>query len=344
MNGLVEVTDPGLGNSIQDLGRVGYRHMGIAVSGCLDPLLARCANALAGNPAELARQCACIEARAAGPALTVRQGRVRAALAGNVSATLLRAGGGERDVPPWQSVSLDPGDELRVGFAAGGAAYVAVSGGFATPLQLSSRSTYRRAEIGEPIAFGMQIPCAALPHKGAYEFSADPWRHDEGPVRVMLGPQDDHFKPEAIADLLGGEYTATAQSDRMGMRLEGPALAHRTPALADIVSDGTTLGAIQVPGNGQPIILLADCQTAGGYPKIATVISADLPRLAQTRPGQAIRFRAVDAKEARQALRALETRWAWWAYGIVHGLPGAEVNKDWRAGWPLYQNGWCQDE
>ncbi|MDR2787636.1 MAG: biotin-dependent carboxyltransferase family protein [Candidatus Accumulibacter sp.] len=340
MNGLVEISDPGIANSLQDLGRVGYRHMGIAVSGCLDPLLARCANALVGNPSG----CACIEVRAAGPALTVRQGRVRVALTGALTATLVRSGGDERDVPPWQSVSLDPGDALRVGFAAGGAAYVAISGGFETPLQLGSRSTYRRAEIGEPVALGMRIPCAALPHKGAHEYSACPWRHDEGPIRVMLGPQDDHFKPEAIAVLLSGDYAVTAQSDRMGMRLEGPALAHLTPASADIVSDGTTLGAIQVPGNGLPIILLADCQTAGGYPKIATVIGADLPRLAQLRPGQSIRFLAIDAREARQALQALETRWKWWAYGVVHGMPGAEIDKDWRAGWPLYQDGWCQDE
>jgi biotin-dependent carboxylase-like uncharacterized protein len=340
MNGLVEVTDPGLANSIQDLGRIGYRHMGIAVSGCLDTLLARCANALVGNPAE----CACIEVRAAGPALTVRQGRVRAALTGTLTATVVRCAGGELDIPSWQSVSLDPGDELRVGFLTGGAAYVAISGGFVTPLQLGSRSLYRRAEIGEPIAPGMDIPCVALPCGGAYENSADPWRHDEGPIRIMLGPQDDHFKPAAIAGLLDSDYTATAQSDRMGMRLEGPALVHLTPASADIVSDGTTLGAIQVPGNGQPIILLADCQTAGGYPKIATVISADLPRLAQVRPGQTIRFQAVDGAQARQALQTLETRWKWWAYGIVHGLPGAEVNKDWRAGWPLFQDGWCREE
>jgi biotin-dependent carboxylase-like uncharacterized protein len=332
MNGLIEVTDAGIANSIQDMGRIGYRHMGIAVSGCVDALLARCANALVGNPAE----CACIEVRGAGPVLAARQGRVRVALTGASAAVLLRSGGGEHDVPPWQSVSLDPGDELRVGFVSGGAAYVALSGGFATPLQLGSRSVYRRAEIGEAIAPGMKIPCAALSHRGEYEYSADPWRHDEGPIRVMLGPQDDHFQPAAIADLLGGEYQVTGQSDRMGMRLEGAALAHLTPASADIVSDGTVPGAIQVPGNGQPIVLLADCQTAGGYPKIATVISADLPRLAQEKPGQAIRFQAVDGAQARQALQALETRWKWWAYGIVHGTPGAEVNKDWRAGWPLF--------
>jgi biotin-dependent carboxylase-like uncharacterized protein len=338
MNGLIEVSDPGLGNSFQDLGRFGYRHMGIAVSGCVDPLLACCANALAGNSAEFACPCACIEVRGAGPALSVREGRVRFALAGDLSATLVRAGGEECEVPPWQSVSLDPGDALAVGFVAGGAAYVAVSGGFATPLQLGGRSVYRRAEIGEPIAPGLRIPCAALPRRGSHEYSADPWRHDEGPIRVMLGPQDDHFKPEAIAGFLSGEYRVTKESDRMGMRLEGLALAHLTPAAADIVSDGTVPGAIQVPGNGQPIVLLADCQTAGGYPKIATVITADLPRLAQKKPGQAIRFQAVDMRQARQALQALETRWKWWAYGMVHGLPGAEVNRDWRAGWPLSED------
>jgi allophanate hydrolase len=220
---------------------------------------------------------------------------------------------------------------------------VAVSGGFASSLQLSSRSTYRRAEIGDPVAFGLSIPCAVVP-PGAYEYSADPWRHEEGPFRVILGPQDDHFTPEAIACLLGGDYAATAQSDRMGLRLEGQALAHRTPQSADIVSDGAVPGAIQVPGNGQPIVLLADCQTVGGYPKIATVISADLPRLAQIRPSQAIRFAAVDASEARRALQALETRWKWWAYGIVFAAPGAEINRDWRAGWPLYQDAWRREE
>ena len=102
----------------------------------------------------------------------------------------------------------------------------------------------------------------------------------------------------------------------MGMRLEGKALAHREPALADIVSDGVVPGVIQVPGNGQPIILLADCQTVGGYPKIATVISADLPRLAQVRPGQALRFAAVDAAQAAQARAAQEAQWRMWAATI----------------------------
>ena len=338
VSGLIEITDPGLGNSIQDLGRFGYRHMGIAVSGCIDPILARCANALVGNSID----CACIEVRGAGPALSVRYGPVRVALTGELSATLARSGGGEEEILPWQSVLLDPGDELRVGFVAGGAAYLAVSGGFVAPVQLGSRSVYRRAEIGEAIAPGLRLPCTALPHRGRHEYSADPWTHEEGAFRIMPGPQDDHFKPEALDDLVGGEYEVTKDSDRMGIRFEGAALTHRTPDLADIVSDGTVPGAIQVPGNGQPIVLLADCQTSGGYPKIATVISADLPRLAQLKPGQKIRFQTVDGRQARQAREALEARWKWWAYSIIHGTPGAEVNKDWRAGWPLYENAWCQ--
>jgi biotin-dependent carboxylase-like uncharacterized protein len=328
MNGLIEVADAGIANGFQDLGRIGYRGMGIAVSGCLDPIVARCANALVGNPPE----CALIEVRGRGPTLTVRQGRARFALAGPLTAKLIRTDGSKHDVQPWQSISLDPGEKLQVSFVSGRTAYVAVSGGFATPVQLGSRSLYQRAEIGTAIARGLQIPCAGLAQRGAHEFSSAEWRHDEGPVRVMLGPQDDHFTPETIAAFLGNEYKATEARDRMGMRLEGLQLTHLTPASADIVSDGVVPGAIQVPANGQPIILLADCQTVGGYPKIAAVISADLPRLAQIKPGEMIRFQAVDATQAKQALEALETRWKWWAYSIVYGLPAATANKDMPAG------------
>ena len=331
MSGLIEVIDAGIGNSIQDSGRFGFRRMGIAVSGCLDEMLARCANALLGNSPD----CACIEVRAVGPKLAVRQGRVRLALVGEVSAILIRADGSETGIQPWQSVLLDPQDELQIGFLAGGTAYLAVSGGFSTPLQLGSRSTYQRAEIGSPMVLGLLLPCIAAPLPDAHVFAADPWRHESGAIRVMLGPQEDHFKPEALNDLCSHGYLVTAQSDRMGVRLEGAALAHLTPAAADIVSDGVTPGVIQVPGNGQPIILLADCQTVGGYPKIATVISADLPRLGQVKPGQAIRFQVVDAVQARQALRRRETEWKWWVYGIHDALPGPTINKDFRAEWPV---------
>ncbi len=319
MSGVVEVADAGIANSFQDLGRFGYRAIGVAVSGCLDPILARCANALVGNPPA----CAVIEVRARGPALIVREGRVRFALAGPLTAKVIRPDGGAHDVPAWRSISLDPGEKLQVGFLSGRTAYVAVSGGFASPLQLGSRSLYQRAAIGTAITRGLQVPCGRLAQRGAHEFAAPEWRHDDGPIRVMPGPQDDHFTPQAIADFLGNDYRATEARDRMGMRLEGVPLEHRTPALADIASDGVVPGAIQVPANSQPIILLADCQTVGGYPKIATVVSADLPRLAQVKPGETVRFHAVDAATARQALEALERRWKWWAYGIAYRLAAA---------------------
>jgi allophanate hydrolase len=137
----------------------------------------------------------------------------------------------------------------------------------------------------------------------------------------MLGPQEGHFKRDSVNLFLDSEYRVTPQMDRMGVRVEGPALVHVAPEAADIVSDGVTPGTIQVPGNGQPIILLADCQTVGGYPKIATVISADLPRLAHLKPGQGIRFCAVDAAAARLARLEREAQWQHWFGGIDGGLP-----------------------
>ena len=334
MDGLVEVVDGGIGNSIQDAGRFGFRHMGITVSGCLDGMLARCANALVGN----APTCAGIEVRGAGPTLQVRQGRVRMALAGELSATLRRKDGEVREVPAWASVSLDVDDVLEVGYLGGGTAFLALAGGIDSPLQLGSRSTYQRAMIGgiggKPVATGNLLPCATQRRRELREFRADPWPSGEATLRVMLGPQEGHFKPESVAQLLGEDYQVSTQLDRMGIRLDGPALGHIGPEAADIVSDGVTPGVIQVPGNGQPIILLADCQTVGGYPKIATVISADLPRLGQLRPGQKVRFVAVSAAQARQALCEREALWNHWAYGIEFAVPGTPLNRDLRCGWP----------
>ena len=154
-----------------------------------------------------------------------------------------------------------------------------------------------------------QLPVSLLEAEAEGDCQAEPWRHAGGPLRVTLAPQDEHFKSESIDQFLASEYLATIQIDRMGARLNGAQLEHLTPQAADIVSDGVTPGAIQVPANNQPIILLADCQTVGGYPKIATVIAADLPRLGQLKAGQAVRFSAVDAVQARQVLLARETLW-----------------------------------
>ena len=132
----------------------------------------------------------------------------------------------------------------------------------------------------------------------------DPPPAEAGPVRIVAGPQADHFAAETLAAFVEAEYRVSTEADRMGVRLEGPPLAHR--GAKEIVSDATVPGSIQVPGNGQPIVLLADAQTAGGYPKIGTVIGADLPRVAATRPGQVLRFAWVTAEDGEQLARAAE--------------------------------------
>jgi allophanate hydrolase len=308
--------------------------MGITVSGWIDPMLARCANALVGNDAESA----CIEIRGAGPTLAAREGRFRLVLTGDITATLTKESGVSREVPPWTSFTLEPNDALEVGYIAGGTAYLAIGGGIDTPLQLGSRSTYQRALIGgvdgRPLTTGNLLACKSIRDPKFQEYRAEPWSHDEGPIRVVLGPQEDHFDPASVKAFLENEYKVTPQLDRMGVRLEGLALSHVSKAAADIVSDGVTPGSIQVPGNGQPIILLADAQTVGGYPKIATVISADLPRLGQAKPGDTIRFSAVTVHEAREALIAREKRLSEWAAGVKFGLPDpCSMSDDIAYGW-----------
>ena len=154
-------------------------------------------------------------------------------------------------------------------------------------------SLHHRAGIGglegRTLRAGDRLP---LGHVGAFRTRACPpgaSRAQDGPIRVVLGPQDDHFTAAGIATLVGSEYAISDQADRMGMRLAGPAIEHSAKGF-NIVSDGIPTGGMQVPGNGLPLILLADRQTTGGYPKIATVISWDLPRLVQSRPGTRLRF------------------------------------------------------
>ena len=305
--------------SVQDLGRPGYRHLGVPLSGALDSQSLQLLNALVGNPAGAA----VLEMRLVGP--TLRAGTaVRVALA-HVAGSIERGGeaGEKESLPPWQTAILLPGDRLRIGSVSGGVGYLAVAGGFAVPLVLGSRSFYARAGIGATLAVGAQLPvteqtlevgeCAVLP---APTFAVD------APLRVMPGPQADHFTAAAFATLYGSNYRVGRAADRMGLRLAGPLLQHDPARGADIASDAVTPGAIQVPGDGQPIVLLADGQTVGGYAKIATVISADLPRLGRLLPGDELRFTPVDAAAARAARQAAD---AWLAAQIaaIRPLPPA---------------------
>lgn len=324
MKHAIEITDAGMANTVQDAGRTGHRSIGVPVSGAADALWLACANRLVGNPADAAA----IEMPLAGPSVRATEGPVRAALVGAVDAQLLRTDGQVQRVAAAHTVTLRKGDVLHVGAVRAGVAYLALAGGCQVPRQLGSRSTYARARLGgvagPALTVGDRIECGEPPSHAGLEWRAGMFEHAGGPIRVMLGPQDDAFAPQSIATLLREPYRVGRQSDRMGMRLEGATLT--LLGSADITSEGVVPGAIQVPGNGAPIVLLADAQTVGGYAKIATVIRADLPRLAQLRPGAELRFAAVTRAEALAARHQQIEALARWAASIEAYRPAGTVD------------------
>ncbi|MCM8736109.1 biotin-dependent carboxyltransferase family protein [Azospirillum sp. A1-3] len=326
MAACLTVVRQGLFATIQDLGRFGYQELGMPVAGALDPVALRLANALVGNPQGTAG----LEIALLGPALRVDTPTVRIAAVGPLALTLEREGDAPQPLAPHRSHTLRQGDVLRLGAVDGASvAYLAVAGGFALAPVMGSLSTYVRAGIGplggRPLAEGDRLPlvCDSAPDASDVELPQPP-DYGAGPLRVMLGPQEDRFTEAAIDSFLSATYRVGKQADRMGLRLEGPALAHR--GSADIPSDGLVTGSIQVPGNGQPILLLNDHQTAGGYAKIATVISADLPRAGRLRPGDSLSFQAVTVEEAEAIRRRQEQAIAGWIRAIRPVRPTGGVD------------------
>jgi 5-oxoprolinase (ATP-hydrolysing) subunit C len=328
MSALLEVIDGGMSVTVQDRGRTGYRNIGVPVSGALDPVYLAAANALLGNEPSAAA----LEVIFSGPTLKVLQGEVRIALIGALSAKVDRGRGRGFQVEPQATATLFTGDVIRIGRPAFGVCYTAFSGGIAVEPVLGSRSTYLRAGLGglngRALAAGDRLPCGV--------FSGDPdleaknpqiFTHEDGPIRVMLGPQDDHFTKNAIDNFLNEEFIVTRDMDRMGMRLDGIRLAHNEKG-AEIVSDGVAPGSIQVPAGGRPIVLLADCQTSGGYPKIATVIQSDLPRLAHVRPGMMLRFQSVTAEHAAAARHDRACQLRAWIANITPFRPHGSIDEE----------------
>lgn len=327
MTGVLEILQPGIGSTVQDRGRPGHRHHGLPLSGWLDAPLAQAANALLGN--DLGD--AVLELRGVGTVLRVQSGPVRVALAGRIGAQRVRDDGARTPLPAWQTATLHEGETLQLGTAESGCAYLAVAGGIAVPPAFGSRASYWRAGLsgvlGRAFQPGDRLPCGEAATRDPREWRCRSlWEPDAGPIRAMPGPQDDHFTPKALASFFAQDWQATPAQDRMGLRLQGEALAHTSAEAADIVSDGVTPGVIQVPANGQPIVLLADGQTVGGYPKIATVITADLPRLAHLRPGTRLLFASVTAEQAHEALTAQRTRWQQWLAGREAFLPPGHID------------------
>ena len=308
MSAVLRILEPGLLTTVQDLGRTGYQHLGVPTSGALDPVSLRAANILVGNtPIEGA-----LEIVYVGPTFMVEADSVNLACAGaNASIEVLQdedAASGVR-YSSMQSFRAQRGQVVRVGPTSGSSVvYLAAEGGFDIEPVLGSVSTYIRGHIG-----GWQgralVAGDALPLRRSVAGKTDEFRLEgldlarPSRFRVVLGPQNASFSEQSIKAFLDGEYIVGPATDRMAMHLDGPQLEHT--AGHDIVSDGIALGSIQVPGHGRPIVLMADRQTTGGYPKVATVISADLPALGRSRIGDKISFQEASVEEAQQLRRTL---------------------------------------
>jgi biotin-dependent carboxylase-like uncharacterized protein len=296
--------------TLQDMGRVGYQRFGLSPAGAMDPTALALANALVGNPPGTAA----IELALLGAQLLVEDGDARIAVAG--PGCQLEVDGTR--IPPLSGHTARAGQSVSVGaLRAGMYAYLAVAGGFDIRPSLGSLSLHLRAGLGgldgRPIKAGDVLPLRRSEISGPeLELHIEP-PGDTGPIRVVLGPQDHLFTPAGIEAFLGSEYKITGAADRMGYRLSGPPIEHASGF--NIISDGIVAGSIQVPGTREPIVMLADRQTTGGYPKIATIASADLGRFVQMRPGTGVRFTAIGRAEAvslararRQQLQALVAR------------------------------------
>jgi antagonist of KipI len=311
---MISVSNPGLLTTIQDVGRTGFRAFGMPAAGAIDLRAFAIANLLAGN-----------RPGAAALEMTLLGGTFRFEREAYVaiSGADMRPKLDGAPVAGWSAFPVRAGAVLAFGSASDGCrTYLAVHGGVDVPPVLGSRSTYVRGQIGglagralmardslsiaaadsPPPARERRVPSELVPRRQA-----------QIRLRVLLGPQDDRFSSEGVTTFLESAYTITNRNDRMGYQLEGPIIRHANGP--DIVSDGLLPGAVQVPGSGMPIVLMADCQTTGGYAKIATVIGPDLPELAQARRGDAIHFAPCTMEEAvaacredRAALEAISAR------------------------------------
>ena len=296
----ITVLNPGLMTTVQDQGRIGYQQFGVSVSGVMDPRSAALANILVGNDEKEA----VLECTMMGPHLQFNQANCIAITGGDLMPTL-----DGKPIPNYTAVKVEAGQVLKFTMPKTGCrAFIAFAGGLDIPEVMGSRSTYMKAKIGgvegrklaKDDVIGFRAPKAELKNMNFRSMASEFVPRKEYTVRVVLGPQDDYFTDAGIQTFLSEVYSVTAEFDRMGCRLEGAVIQHKEGG--DIISDGIAFGAIQVPSSGQPIIMLGDRQTTGGYTKIANVISVDFRILAQLKQGDKVRFEQVPVKFAQDAL------------------------------------------
>jgi biotin-dependent carboxylase-like uncharacterized protein len=303
--------------TIQDGGRRGWRRFGLAGAGAMDRMSLAVANALVGNRATEAA----LEFAYAGGDWTVEASSCRIAIGGGAFNVTIDG----TPLPSFTSAVVRRGQHLRIGGAAQRVwGYLAVAGGFEIPLEFGSRATHVRTGIGgyagRAFRAGDVLPLRADQAPNEPERLLDDRPEETGPCRLVLGPQDDYFDRESLTRLLNSDYQVTWQQDRMAYRLDGPGLNHVKGF--NIITDGVMPGCIQVPGTGLPIVLMRDAGTVGGYPKVGTIIEADLGRLAQQRPGSTVRFAAISVAEAHAVRRRFLARLQLIAETVASPLPG----------------------
>ncbi len=303
----IKIIKPGLLTTVQDLGRYGYQQYGVCVSGVMDQVAARLANILLANDEGEGL----LELTMLGPEIEFLDPTLIAITGGDLSPAL-----NAKPVDMNRSLRVGPGDRLTFGpMKTGCRSYIAFAGGVDVPLVMGSKATYTRGNMGghegralkagDILKIGQpqnpQATCLDREIKeGLYEYS------NNIELRIVLGPQEDAFSKEGLETFFANEYKVSNECDRMGYRLEGEKIQHKEAG--DIISDGIAMGAVQVPSHGQPIIMMADRQTTGGYAKIGNIITVDLPKVAQAKPGDKIIFKEISLVEAHDLLRELEEK------------------------------------
>lgn len=306
----IQILSPGPLTTVQDLGRHGFMKDGFSPSGAMDVRAAVAANLLVGND----KNAALLEMTLMGITARVLDRTVIAFAGGDFSPKI-----NGTPAPMMRAIAVFPGDEMTMGFAVSGCrAYMAVRGGIDVPTVMGSRSTNLKAHVGgfegRKLMAGDILPVSPAAPLSEEEIArrrlpyAPYFTNGMLSVRAVPGPEDDRFSEETLSAFFSEEYTVTPASDRMGMRLDGAPLVSKNGV--DIISGGIALGSVQIPPNGKPIILLADRQTVGGYAKIATVITADIPLLAQAKPGDRVRLIRCTLDAAQKAAREEQTKLA----------------------------------
>ncbi len=300
----IRVLKAGMLTTVQDLGRTGYQSQGFSVAGAMDVRSFKIANLLLDNPENEA----VLEFTLIGPTLQFTSETIIAITGGDFTPTL----NGE-PVPSYEAVYVNRGDILKFGSArTGSRGYIAFSSYLDIPVVMGSRCTNLKSQIGgfkgrklkDEDYIGFRIKRRYLPYFLSRKLKPDDFSAESETLRVVFGPQDDHFSRQGIETFLTEEYTVTSDFDRMGCRLEGPFIAPKDTT--DMISDGIAYGSVQVPSHGKPIVLLSDRQTTGGYPKLATVASVDIPKLVQRKTDHRIHFTAISVEEAQKLYREEE--------------------------------------